>query len=327
MSHAVFAPSASGTWIECSYSARNGVPEAPKPVKTQLAATEGQRVHTLFETAISGMEFPDEGDTAADAIAQGMAFIRQFEPGELHAELQIRLSLECGGTTDVFNDAEPIATVLDLKNGKWDVDAYHNKQMLSYAAMLLERSRAEWWRLVIFQPNGLDEEPFKQWVAHRSEVELHRAKMLHAINDRSAPRPGPWCRWCSAFQQCPAMSTDAGFVMGAMSRPPESLTTDELVRLCRLIRALGDAKPVYEDALTTHLKMGRTSTLGASLKPGRSFRSWNDPQQAATYLQQQFGVKAVKPVSPAQAEKLGVAGKVYASVGAHKPPAEHKASY
>ena len=123
------------------------------------------------------------------------------------------------------------------------------------------------------------------------------------------------------------MSTDAGFVMGAMARPIESLTTDELVRLVRLIRALNDSKEVYEDALTTHLKMGRTSSLGAVLKPGRAFRAWNDDTQAAEYLYQHYGVKGVKPLSPAQAEKLGASGKSYVAVGAHKPDAPLKASY
>jgi hypothetical protein len=216
--------------------------------------------------------------------------------------------------------------VLDLKNGKWDVDAYHNKQMLTYGAGLLARNGADWWRFVIFQPNGLDETPFKQWVAHRSEVEAHRQRVLRAIEDRSPPRPGPWCRWCNAFQQCPAMANDANFVVGAMSRAPETLTTEELVRLLRLIRALGDVKPVYEDALTTHLKMGRTAD-GAKLKPGRAWRAWNDAQQAATVLHQHYGPKGIKPVSPAQAEKLGLAGKQYAALGAHKPPGELKASY
>jgi hypothetical protein len=124
---------------------------------------------------------------------------------------------------------------------------------------------AQWWRLVIYQPNGLDEEPWKQWVASRNEVEAHKQRVLRAIADRSAPKPGPHCRWCKAFQVCPAMHTDAGFVMGAMSRRIEDLTTQELVRLLRLIRALGDVKEVYEDALSTHLKMGRTAD-GASFR-------------------------------------------------------------
>ena len=220
--------------------------------------------------------------------------------------------------------------MLDYKFGKWDVDAYHNKQLLTYAAIVLnemqELQNTEWFRLVIYQPNGLDENPFKQWVAHRSEVETHKMRVLAAIADRSPPRPGPQCRWCKAFQTCPAMSTDAGFLMGAMSRDPATLTPDETVRILRIIRALGDVKDVYEDVLTARLKMGYTAD-GATLKPGRRFRAWNDAIQAATVLYQHYGPKGIKPLSPAQAEKLGIEGKKYAAVGAHKPEAELKASY
>lgn len=326
VSHAVYPPSSSSTWLKCSFSARNSVPEAPKPPKTQLAANEGKRGHSLLEASISEMELPDGGDSKAEAIALGMDFINQLEPGEMFTELKGALAPECSGTTDLFNEHPYIATVFDAKFGKWDVDAYHNTQMLTYAAMLLPRCGAEWWRLVIFQPFGLDEEPFKQWVAHRSEVEAHRDRVLRAIADRSPPQPGPQCRWCNAFQQCPAMATDAGFLMGAMSRDPATLTPDELVRMLRLIRALGDVKAVYDDVLTAKLKMGYQAA-GAALKPGRAFRAWNDAEQAAKVLYEAFGPKGIKPVSPAQAEKLGLAGKQYAVVGAHKPEAPLKAQY
>lgn len=323
--HAIYAPSSSKTWLACSYSARNSVPEAPKPLATKLAADEGTRAHELSAEAVHG-EMPDSDDPKADAIALRMDFIRQLEPGELHVEVEGVLTPECGGTTDLLNLHPHITTVLDDKYGKWDVDAYHNTQMLTYAAIHLPRTTAEWFRLVIFQPFGLDETPFKQWVAHRSEVEAHRDRVLRAIADRSAPTPGPHCRWCSAFQQCPAMATDAGFLMGAMSRDPATLTPDELVRMLRLIRALGDVKAVYDDILTAKLKVGHTAA-GAALKPGRSFRAWNDAEQAAKVLYESFGPRGVKPASPAQAEKLGLAGKTYAAVGSHKPEAEMKAVY
>jgi hypothetical protein len=122
------------------------------------------------------------------------------------------------------------------------------------------------------------------------------------------------------------MSTDAGFLMGAMSRRPEELSPDELARLLRIIRALGDVKPVYEEILTTRLKMGYTAE-GVALKLGRAWRAWNDDQQAATVLMQHFGPRGVKPVTPAQAEKLGLEGKKYAAIGAHKPEAPLKAAY
>jgi hypothetical protein len=312
VSHDTFNASSTATWIECSYSALHAVPDPPKKASTAEVADAGTAKHAVME---------------AGGIPEVEAFLAQLEqPGNLWRERRVKLTDDCGGTVDVFNGHSEIATVFDGKFGKWDVPAKHNKQLMTYAACLLSYTNAEWWRFVIYQPNGLDDEPWKQWVHHRSEIEAHRERVLRAVADRSAPRPGPWCRWCNAFQACPAMATDAGFLIGAMSRRIEDLQPDELVRMLRMIRALGDVKDVYEEALTVKLKLGYTAE-GAMLKPGRSFRAWNDQEQAATVLYQQFGVRGVKPVSPAQAEKLGPVGKQYAVVGAHKPEADMKASY
>lgn len=318
MSHDVFNASSTATWLECSWSALNAVPDAPKKESTVAAAEAGTEKHAVME---------EGGNPEVEA------FLAQLEDGELERELRVKITDDCGGTVDVLNkpyDAG-IVTVLDGKFGKWDVAAFHNKQLLTYSAAALggywyQNRLPNWFRLVIYQPNGLDEDPWKQWIASRAEVEEHRRKVLIAINDRSAPKPGPHCRWCKAFQACPAMATDAGFVMGAMSRPPESLTPDELVRLLRLIRALGDVKEAYEDVLATKLKLGYAAE-GAALKPGRSFRSWNDAEQAAAVLYQNYGPKGIKPLSPAQAEKLGLEGKKYAAIGAHKPEAPLRVAY
>jgi len=309
--HDVFNASSAATWLECSWSALNAVPDAPKKASTVAAAEAGIEMHSILENG----EIPEVA-----------SFINQLEVSARFTELRVKITDDCGGTVDLFNNNAHIATVIDAKFGKWDVPAFHNKQLLTYAAALLPVCEAEWWRLVIYQPNGLDEEPWKQWIVHRSEVEAHRARVLRAIADRSAPKPGPHCRWCKAFQACPAMATDQGFLMGAVSRRLDDLTTEELVRLLRMIRALSDVKEVYEDTLTVHLKMGRTAD-GASLKPSRSFRAWNDPIQATTLLLQQYGPKGVKPLSPAQAEKLGFEGKKYVAVATHKPEGVIKAVY
>lgn len=313
--HEIFSASSAATWLECSWSALNAVPDAPKKASTIEAAQAGTDAHVDMES----------GD-----IAEVEDFIAKLEnPAFDLREFKVLVTDDCGGTVDFFSYGMrdyKVATILDAKFGRWDVPAFHNKQLLTYGAALLAQCDAEWWRLVIYQPNGLDEDPWKQWMTHRSEVEAHRMRVLRAIADRSAPKPGPHCRWCKAFQACPAMATDAGFMMGAVSRRIEDLTTEELVRLLRMIRALGDVKEVYEDALATHLKMGRTAE-GAQLKPGRAWRAWNDDAQAATFLMQQYGPKGVKPLSPAQTEKLGIEGKKFAAVAAHKPPGELKANY
>lgn len=311
MSHDVFNASSTATWIECSYSALHAVPDAPKKQETIVAADAGTAKHKDMEDG----NLPDVE-----------AFLAQLEEGEIFRELRVRVASNCGGTLDIWGANPYVSTLLDGKFGKWDVPAKHNLQLMTYAAALLPETPAEWWRFVIHQPNGLNEEPWKQWVHHRSEIEVHKARILRAIADRSAPKPGPWCRWCNAFQVCPAMSTDAGFVMGAMSRRIEDLTTEEIVRLLRIIRALGDVKPVYEEALLTHLKLGRQAQ-GAGLKPQRSYRSWNDDMQAAEIGYQNYGAKGVRPATPAQLEKMGPAGKAYAAVGAHKPEGQLKASY
>lgn len=311
MSHDVFNASSTATWIECSWSALHAVPEPLKKESTTLAAEAGTLAHEDMEAG----DVPDVED-----------FLSKLEPGTLEREIRVKITDNCGGTVDIRKLNPRIVTLLDGKFGKWDVEAMHNMQLFTYAAASLPDTTAEWFRFVIYQPNGLDDEPWKQWVHHRTEVEAHRARVMRAVNDRSAPRPGTWCRWCKAFQQCPAMATDAGFLMGAMSRRIEDLSTADILRMLRMIRALGDVKEVYEDALTTHLKMGRTAD-GAALKPGRSFRAWNDAIRAAEYLHSHFGPKGIKPVTPAQAEKLGPAGKSYAIVGAHKPEAPLKAVY
>lgn len=311
MSHDIFNASSTATWIECSYSALHAVPEPPRPASTTAAAESGTAQHAEME---------------AGRLPDVEAFLAQLEPGRLYRELRIRVTDECGGTADVLNAAPAIVTVFDAKFGKWDVPAYHNKQLLTYAAAWLLYTHAVWFRLVIYQPNGLDDDPWKQWVASRAEVEAHRARVLRAIADRSAPKPGPHCRWCKAFQVCPAMSTDAGFVMGAMSRRIEDLTAEELVRLLRLIRALGDVKAVYEDALEAKLKLGHQAP-GAMLKPSRSYRVFNDERQAAEFTVQHYGAQHLKPPTPARLEKLGPAGKQYVAVAARKPEAPLKVFY
>lgn len=329
--HEIFPASDAKTWLHCSWSALNAPVHVPKKASTVAAADEGTRRHDLLEDVFVNNELPDDEDAAYEPIRLARLFVDKLEPGERHIERHVLVAPDCGGKPDLFNMpvTSSIATVFDFKNGKWDVPARDNDQLLTYAAAWLVHCNAEWFRLVIFQPNGLDEEdPFKQWVHSRAEVLAHRERVLRAIADRSAPKPGTWCRWCRSFQTCPVMATDAGFMIGAMVRPVESLTTSEITRILRMLRAFGDVKEVYEDALATHLKLGRTEP-GTSLGPGRSYRAWNDPVQAVAHLSQHYGAKGVKPVSPAEAEKLGPAGKLYAKpgVGAHKPPGKMTVKY
>jgi hypothetical protein len=157
-------------------------------------------------------------------------------------------------------------------------------------------------------------------------VENHRQAVLNAMDYQGPPIPGPQCRWCPAFSRCPAMSQDANFLMGAISRDPATLLPRELLRMLRIIRGVSDMKVLLETELTNRLKDG-AAVEGAELKPERKWIAWNDERQAAETLWKLAGSKGVKPVTPAAAKKLSSEAAQYAEMASHKPESDMKVSY
>jgi hypothetical protein len=96
------------------------------------------------------------------------------------------------------------------------------------------------------------------------------------------------------------MSTDANFLMAAISRDPQTMLPQELVRMLRIIRGVYDMKELLETELTNRLKAGSV-VEGAELKPTRKWIAWNDERQAAETLWKLAGAKGVKAVPPAAA--------------------------
>jgi hypothetical protein len=338
--HAVFAPSSAARWLKCPPSATlsQGLPDRPSP-----AALEGTRVHGVVERTLRTGEIPplpapwlppSKNMPDHEVAMYVKDYVKQLSGGHLLIEEQVFLTKECWGHLDVGHLGEEIITLLDFKNGGWDIEARDNKQMMTYAATFLdEYPNVEWFRLVIFQPNSWmnkvkpdQQDGFKQHMHSRTEIEAHRQQVLAAISYSGPPLPGPQCRWCNAFSRCPAMSNDAGFLMGAISRDPQVLLPVELVRMLRIIRGVSDMKELLENELTSRLKEGATLE-GAELKPMRKWTAWNDERQAAETLWKLAGPKGVKAVTPAAAKKLSTEAAQYAEIASHKPEVEMKASY
>jgi hypothetical protein len=199
MSHDIFNASSTATWIECSYSALHAVPDPPKKASTTVAAEAGTAQHEDMEAG----DMPDVE-----------AFLAQLEEGPLYREERVKITDDCGGTVDVLKlpDRARIVTVLDGKFGKWDVSAFHNMQLLTYSAAVLPYTDADWFRLVIFQPNGLDEDSWKQWVASRNEVEAHKQRVLRqaarVARRRRSQRAEAWAA-LPLVQSIPSLPSDA----------------------------------------------------------------------------------------------------------------------
>lgn len=337
-SHALFPPSAMARILACPPSATLS---AGLPDRTTIKGAEGTRVHSVVEKALRTGIDPTPlpfagmpGNMPDHLVVQYVKdFVRQLGPGGLLVEHKVALNNNVWGTLDIGHLSE-IITVMDYKNGGFDVDAKDNKQMLTYAATFLDsHPHVQHFRLVIFQPNSWaagsnphNENGFKQHVHTRAEVLAHREAVREATLYTGPPKPGPHCRWCSAIPACPAMSQDAYFMMTSISRDPATLSPHELLRMLRIIRSVGDMKETLEGYLEKALKDG-AQVQGALLGEKRKWTAWNDERHAATYLFQHFGAKGVKPISVSAAKKLGPAGAQYVSVASHKPPPETTVKY
>lgn len=330
--HALYAPSSMARILACPPSATlsQKLPEKESP-----HAKEGTRVHAVLakalQTGVDPLPAPwqDNGERMPDAHVVGYtrAFLAQLGAGQVLIEQRVHLTKGCWGTLDLGHVA-PIITIVDYKNGGWDVEARNNKQLLTYAAAFLDDfPDTQHFRLVIFQPNSWanKDDAFKQHVHTRAEVEAHRQDVLNAIAYQGPPRPGPHCRWCPAFP-CSAMAQDAYFMMGAIARDPATLAPQELARMLRIIRGISDMKETLERHLTDALKMG-AKVDGVELKPSTKWAAWNDDRHAAETLWREYGAKGVKAITPAAAKKLGAAGAQYAAIASHKPEPELKAKY
>jgi hypothetical protein len=328
--HATYAPSSAARWLACPPSA---LLSQDLPERTNPAALEGTRVHGVVERAIRNNEIPDPSPWQTKSMSDREVaiyikdYVAQLGAGIVLVEERVFLTKGCWGQLDFGHIADTI-TVLDFKNGSWDVEAKNNKQMLTYAATFLDKyPQTQWFRLVIFQPNSWgNDDFFKQHIHSRAEVEAHRQLVMSAVAYEGPPRPGPHCRWCPAFSRCPAMSQDANFLMAAISRNPDTMLPQELLRMLRIIRAVSDMKEHLETELTNRLKLG-AAVDGAELKPSRKWTAWNDERQAVEILWKLAGPKGVKPVTPAAAKKLSNEAAQYVEVASHKPEPELKASY
>lgn len=335
--HAVFAPSSAHRWLECPASA---VLAADEPNRRSEAADEGTRVHKLVERAMRGEGMPAADDPGLYAVNLSLDYVRQLGPGSLFAEHRVTYNDDVWGTCDLAHVTpdETIVTLVDYKNGAYDVPVKNNKQMLSYGACKRRTyPMAQWYRFVIIQPNSKsagDVEPVKQDVVSAAEVEAHAERIedaVHRAKAGEAPRPGAHCRWCPAFGKCPATQSLLGFITEAVKFPADQVPDATMVRLLQVLKGFEDYRKLVDAELTKRMLAGR-QVPGATLDTTVTRRAWKDDTLAAQALYQHYGAAGIRPVSPADADKLGAHGKALAKVGAvgslaYKPPGQPKAKY
>ena len=336
--HAVVPPSGMKRFLACQYSV---FPRGDEGLPTNEAAEEGTRVHALVPDALlNGIE-PPKDDAAYEQVLLIMDYVDSLGPGILRTEERTYLMENVWGTVDISHLQPPVLTIVDYKNGKWDVPVFElaagvkrgNEQLMSYAAGELERLRwppeIKWVRLCIIQPNGIFGRPVKDEIFPVSAVREHLERVRVAVANMpfAKPNPGPHCRYCPRFGPCEATQAVLPTLAHSLALPPSQIPDDALVRVARTMRGIVDFHKMIDKELTLRMLSGKSFGDDAVLKSERKFRAWKDDGTATRILYEKYGPKGVKPVSPAAAEKLGADGKELAKTLAHSPPGDLKASY
>jgi len=73
-----------------------------------------------------------------EVVTYILNYVKQLGAGKLSIEQRVWLGKRKLGHLDAGHVGPDVITIIDYKNGGWDVEAKNNKQMLTYAATFLK---------------------------------------------------------------------------------------------------------------------------------------------------------------------------------------------
>jgi len=229
--HAIFSPSSSDRWFECpasaylNYSAEYSV---------NIAAATGTLIHEMCEMLLKGrlkditleeywlnkvVDIEDfQIKVTEDMIKCAEVYVEYIfkRKEELNATMVIEekvfmdeISDKCFGTADCILIAEDRICVIDLKSGKWPVEAVKNKQLMIYGVGAFIRYGNEnpdiTMELTIVQPrikNAI--KTFEITTPNLLSWATQDLKQATDACDEENPQrvAGEHCRFCAAKADC-----------------------------------------------------------------------------------------------------------------------------
>lgn len=235
MAHSLWSPSAAERNMNCAGAA---LLSQDQPNNSSLASASGTVIHRIGEHGLRNdgdidfylgtKEFCDgfEIDITDREVAIARAYIDYVfkRTEELSGDLLIEQRLhateihkECYGSGDAVIIAPETIEVIDLKTGKYPVDAVNNKQLKIYALGALEMFGTESVKTVsttIVQPTTYHKEgnvrSFEYDVAGLVDWGFNVLKpaILASFSPDPSYTEGSWCRWCPAKSICPLKSKE-----------------------------------------------------------------------------------------------------------------------
>lgn len=341
-------PSGATTWTACTeqpWMVLENQDDLPTNLDTD-ASIEGTLAHDLGENALRGTKLPTKGVNAdMREYVQGYVDYCQFLAmgcDEQHVELKLPLFYmpERNGKIDFttftkLSRSQWMVDIVDLKYGKWKVDAVSNKQLAIYARNVILKFKVPLDSIIgihIYQPRvGEEEMPYSTWTMTGHEViawtEEHIAKPAKVIQTRKGTKFAPSdaaCHFCPCATFCPARAADlfsaqdafeltpvepAATAIEVADLPKEKLLAmlphvDGIIKFCKAVK-----KHARDFALRGNI----AEEDGWKLVAGKGRRSWTDESDAEEFmLEQGFKISDLHPsklVSPKKAEDLLKAAK------------------
>lgn len=327
--HSELSPSTTERWWNCpgSVAASRGLKQT-----SSAYAQEGTAAHEVLERCLKnkdglspfdmiGMEI--EGIEVTDEMAESVAFTIDFirgeqqKGGDMFCEQEVVVIPNLiSGTLDVaIIKAFDRATIIDFKYGKGVlVRAENNYQLLTYLVGIAKKYEFDIAELIIIQPRVMTEDKVSRWECDREFLETYEAELLRHIELTKEPEalliPGEWCKFCKAKATCPSLRGELGRALAPVTNRElvfpdvKTLSTETITKILDYRERIED----WLDAVSIHafgiLEAGGL-VPGYELGKKRANRRWkSDEETLKRFADLGDKLFTVKPVSPAQLEKL-----------------------
>lgn len=239
MPHAIFSPSSSDRWFECPASAYLNY---SAEYTVNIAAATGTLIHEMCEMLLKGrlkditleeywlgkvVDIEDfQIEVTEDMVKCAEVYVEYIfkRKEELNATMVIEekvfmdeISDKCFGTADCILIAKDRICVIDLKSGKWPVEAVKNKQLMIYGVGAFIRYGNEnpdiTMELTIVQPrikNAI--KTFEITTPNLLSWATQDLKQATDACDEENPKraAGDHCRFCAAKPECDEYKTKLG---------------------------------------------------------------------------------------------------------------------
>jgi len=285
----------------------------------------------IGERASNGVIWDQESYDGARMYADHVRSIMQstgcFVPRIEERVSIARIHPDCWGTPDcwLFDKAAGVLHLWDYKYGHLIVEAFENWQSIEYIAGILDELGIDGFdaqyirvQIHIVQPRAPHRlGTIRTWeiaaVDLRPYFNIAEAFEAEAMSDNPTCNTGPHCRNCSARVPCWGHTVDS-FAAIAYSGQPYSTPRDsaelglELRLVNQAIDTLKARKTGLEAQAEATIRDGG-SVPGWAVEPGQTRTRWAVPTAEVLTLGDMLGIdlrKPPEPITPAQAEKLGI---------------------